>query len=219
FQGGRVAIGQFTARPPDAWFPDSGPTRGFLVVFPRLAVRIAHAGAPWVVADPTRVMFYNLAQEYRRARVAPEGDRCEWFAFHPEDVADAVRPFDAAVADRPARPFAFVWGPGTAALYARQRAIFASVRAADPVRVEEAALDVLRRAVALSYRRPPRDVAGARDRDLAAAVQEHLATRFTQRLTLADLARAAGCSAFHLRRAFRRATRGRLHAYIDALRL
>src|SRR5262249_8774584 len=91
--------------------------------------------------------------------------------------------------------------------------------AADPVRVEEAALAGLRRAVALSYRRPPRDVAGARDRDLAAAVQEHLATRFTQRLTLADLARAAGCSAFHLCRAFRRATGGRLHAYIDALRL
>jgi AraC-like DNA-binding protein len=219
FQGTRVAIGQFVARPSDAWFRDSGPTRGFLVVFPRLAVRIAHAGLAWTIADPTRVMFYNRDQEYRRAEVAPEGDRCEWFSFHPDDVAAAVRPFDAAVADRPTRPFAFAWGPGTARLYALQRAIFSAARSADPLRIEETSLDVLRTAVALSYRGRTPARAGARDRELAAAVQELAGNRFCEKLSLAELARAAGCSAFHLCRAFRRATGQRIHAYIDALRL
>jgi AraC-like DNA-binding protein len=221
FRGTRTAIGHFVARPADAWFADSGPARGYLVVFPRLAVRIAHAGGPSVVADPTRVMFYNLDQAYRRAPVAPAGDVADWFAFRADDVASAVAAFDARAADRGDRPFAFAWGPGSAELYARQRKLFAAARAADPLRVEEAALDVLHRAVALSYRgraptRPrPRD----RDIDLAAAAQEHVATRFCDKLGLADLAGAVGCSAFHLCRAFRRATGQRVHAYVDALRL
>ena len=124
FRGDRVAMGRFRAATSAPWFRDSGPARGYLLVFPRTAVRITHAGRAPVVADPTRVMFYNLGQEYLRERVSPEGDRCDWFSFRAEDIADAIRPLDPSVEARVDAPFAIVDGPTDATTYASQRVLF-----------------------------------------------------------------------------------------------
>ena len=68
--GARVRIGQFRARREDPWFANSGPTQGYLVVFPRTVVKITHAGGKPIVADPSRIMFYNAGQEYLREAIA-----------------------------------------------------------------------------------------------------------------------------------------------------
>ena len=110
-RGDRVHVGAFHARPDDPRFSDSGPAQGHLVVFPRTAVGVAHAGRRAFVADPTRVVFYNRGQQYRRTVVEPSGDRCDWFAFAANDVADAIRTHDPTVVERPDAPFTFASAP------------------------------------------------------------------------------------------------------------
>jgi AraC-like DNA-binding protein len=220
-----VRVGKFRARPTDALFANSGPTRACLIVFPRTSVRIRHAGRPSVVADPTRVIFYNAGQEYTRAPVSPLGDLCDWLAFDEADVADALAPFDPGAHDRIDAPFVLTHGPGDPETYLLQRRVFvhASSGAPDALIVEEASLRVLARVVANAHAtkgeaRPPTPVR-ARHAALANALRERLGLRFTERVALGALARAFGVSAFHLCRVFRRETGHTIHGYLTALRL
>lgn len=197
-------------------------------MFPRTAVRITHAGRAPVVADPTRVMFYNLGQEYSRDGVSPEGDRCDWFSFRAADVADAIRPFDASVEARVDRPFAATDGPSDAMTYASQRLLFDHVAGGGPVHelmVEEACMLLLDRVVAGAYAsrgarvRAPGERAARTHRIVAESVKELVATRFADALRLDDVAAAVGASPFHVARIFRRETGGTIHAHVNALRL
>ncbi len=63
---------------------DTGPIRGFLMVFPRTSVIIQHAGHPPVRGGSRRaVILYNRGQEYTRRALSERGDECEWFALLP----------------------------------------------------------------------------------------------------------------------------------------
>lgn len=243
FFGSRVRVGKFRARPTDGDFANTGPTRACLVVFPRTAVRIRHAGHAPIVADPTSVVFYNDGQEYERALVSPEGDACEWIAFQEDDVVAAHARFDPRAVDRPERPFALTHAPADARVLALGRVIHREARAlsgalandargrevtsvvrADGVVVEEAAMHVLSRVVAAAYeargvhaRATP--ATRARHVELADAARAEIARRFTDRVALGDVARALGVSAFHLCRVFRRETGHTVHGYLDALRV
>ena len=229
--GARVRIGQFRARCEDPWFENSGPTQGYLVVFPRTVVKITHAGGKPIVADPSRIMFYNAGQEYLREAIAPRGDACEWFAFRAEDVADAVSAHDPSVrarSDRIDRPFTFSDGPADGRSYALQRAVLerAARGAEDPLAIEEAAFAILARAVDAAYAArlgAIRDARSAKARrahaDLADDVKKYVATRFTEALSLDRIAAAASSSPFHVCRVFRRETGLTVHAYVSTLRL
>jgi hypothetical protein len=140
-----VRIGRFRCGTRHPLFRDSGPTRGWLVVFPRTSVWITHAGREPVLCDASRAVLYNAGQEYLRAAVSDDGDRCEWFSFDPRVVAEAHAVFDPAAVDRVERPFAAVSAPVDAATYALQRRVFEHVArgqaeggAIDPLFVEEA---------------------------------------------------------------------------------
>lgn len=220
-------MGRFRAATSAPWFTDSGPARGYLVVFPRTAVRITHAGRSPVVADRTRAMFYNLGQEYRRERLSSDGDRCEWFSFRPEDVAEAIRRFDPGVEERIDRPFGTIDGPSDALTYASQRVLFEHAAAGDAhaLMVEETCMLLLDRVVANAYAsrgtiaRAPGEQARRAHRAVADAVKELLATRFAEALCLDDIACAVGASSFHVARVFRSETGGTIHAHVHALRL
>jgi AraC-like DNA-binding protein len=225
YVGERIRVGKFRAHPTDELFTNSGPTRACLLVFPRTAVRIRHAGKPSVVADPTRVMFYNAGQEYTRAAISPIGDSCDWLAFDEADVAEAIARFDPSAADRPLAPFARTHGPSDPHTYALQRLVHenASSGAPDALFVEEAALSVLARVVrnahAHAVETRPATPSRARHARLANAARERLALEFTGRVSVVQLARALEVSVFHLCRVFRRETGHSIHAYVTALRL
>jgi AraC-like DNA-binding protein len=207
FATGRVRIGRFRRHPSEPDFRATGPTGHTLVVFPRLPVRIAQAGRNGVVADPTVVMLYNQGQDYERGMISPDGDRCDWFAFRGEDVADALGDVD------PQKPFAHPCIPVRSGLVARERTLFAAASGArDPLEIEEAALELLARVF-----EPPRPVPAWRE--LADAAQERLARLYPRPLRLADLARGLGCSPFHLCRVFRASTGRTVHQHLTALRL
>ena len=95
-----------------------------MIVFPRLAVRIAQAGKRAVVADPTQVMLYDGGQEYSRAAVSPDRDRCDWFAF---EAAEALRPSGARWS--PPERFVQPSAPAPALLVLRARRLFFAAQA------------------------------------------------------------------------------------------
>src|SRR4051812_7192515 len=116
----RVAMGRFRCSTHHPRFRNSGPAGGTLVVFPRTNVWIQHAGGAPILADANRAMLYNDGQEYRRAASSSDGDRCEWFAFDPALVAEALAAHEPAARDRPERPFRAACAPIDARTYALQ---------------------------------------------------------------------------------------------------
>ncbi|MFG0276294.1 MAG: helix-turn-helix transcriptional regulator [Phycisphaerales bacterium] len=224
----RVRIGSFRCPVWHPRFHESGPVGGHLVVFPRTSVVITQAGSEPVVADPNTAMLYNRAQEYRRDRLHAWGDRCEFFAFDPGVVVEAVRALEPRVDERADRPFRFGHAPADARVYLLQRAAVEHATHApspDALFLEETALEVLQAIVAAAHRargvRPSRrraDTAKAH-RDLAEGARSLLAERWNESLALEDIAEALHTSPYHLCRVFRRETGSTIHAYLDQLRV
>jgi AraC family transcriptional regulator len=216
---GAVRIGAFRCHPEHPSFADSGPARDFCFVFPRTAVEIRHEHERPFVANPNVVTFYNRGQEYRRAAVSAEGDRCDWFAIDPEIARDVVRAFDPRVDDRPERPFRLTRGESDHATYLAQRELFDAIEcgAVDGLEVEERVVRLLESVLRLSYRRAPDRAAGSRD--AVAHVERVLSQHWDQALRLRDLASEAGVSMYHLCRTFRQETGRTLHQYRTALRV
>jgi AraC-like DNA-binding protein len=197
-----------------------------LFVFPRDSVWIQHDGGEPFVADMNTVTYYNAGQHYRRRPLSAWGDRCEWFAFTPEIVGEALAVYEPAAADRLDRPFVFSHGPADADSYLQQRLVFTHVtHEYDPdcLYVEETMLSVLGRVSAHAYQRrgschrvPARRRTG---RDVVEHARDFIARQFHRDLSLAHVAEAVGTSVFHLSRVFHARTGFSLHQYRNQLRL
>lgn len=231
FRTARIRVGTFRMRSFEPGFHDTGPVDDTQFVFPRQGVEITYAGRGTVIADPNVVMFYNKDQEYRRVALNPDGDRCEWFAIDRGIAEESVARFDPAVRGRPGRPFDLTHGPCEPRLYVLQRRITEALREGaahvDPVRVEEATIALLDRAVEDAHRaRGIRPVKQPRTREttashraLAERVRATLAARWDDRWTLGDLADCVDSSPYHLARVFRAQTGRTIHSYLTDLRL
>lgn len=209
-------------------FNDTGPTGGYLLVFPRTSVYIEQAGHRPVVADPNVIMYYNRGQYYRRRKLSERGDKCEYFAFSPDVIVDAVRPYDPDVYDRHSQPFTFTHGPSNAALYLVQRLVVTHILKhdrPDPLYIEETMLGVLHSAIAHTYtvrdedEEPAYDETEAAHAEIVHAVKAYIAAHFGESLTLDEIAAAVHASPYHLCRVFRRQTGVTIHHYLNQMRL
>jgi AraC family transcriptional regulator len=207
-------------------FPDSGPTRNHVFVFPRRAVWLRHDGERPFLADSSVVTLYNRGQGYSRRPASPAGDDCEWFAVEPGVLRDAIRGLDPQVDDRPTRPFRHAFGPCPDRVYLTQRLLFDRLgrdEPADPAFVEEAVLgllsDVLLAAYAFWGGRGRRLEESSRHQETVEHVRCLLGQRLDEPLRLVAIARAVDVSVFHLCRVFHALTGTTLHAYRGRLRL
>lgn len=221
-----VRVGRWRCPAENPIFLDSGPTPEALFVFPREGVWIQHAGSDPFVADANTVTYYNEGQVYTRHKLSVRGDHCEWFAVAPGAIAETLAAHEPAAADRPDRPFRFTHGPNDPDNYLRQRLVFRHVsreRKPDRLFVEEAVLAILGDVTRLAYDRQSaprvRRVGQRRDVDLVQAAREVIARRFTENLSLSEVAREVDSSVFHLARVFKARTGLSLHAYRNQLRL
>ncbi|MEJ2599737.1 MAG: helix-turn-helix transcriptional regulator [Anaerolineales bacterium] len=227
YEGNLLRIGSFRCSTEDPDFNDSGPTLAHLVVFPRTSVSITSAGSEPVIADPNIVMFYNRGQEYRREAISERGDHCEWYAFHPQILLDALRTYDPEVEDHDERPFQLDSGPSNSNTYLQQRLVFRHIAEEphpDTLYVEETMLCVLQHILDDAYRvRRHQRRRGMRQpkhyEEITRAVQQLLATRFQEHLTLEDIAAEINYSPYHLARIFRQQTGQTIHAYLNQIRL
>ena len=220
FAGDLIEIGRWRLPASHPRFRDSGPARGYLVVFPRTSAWIQHAGDRAFVADPNVVTLYNRHQEYTRRPIAAVGDWCDYYALNPVALRQMVAAWDRDAAEAPHRILRFTHAPSDAEAYLAQRRVYRHVRVngrPDSLFVEETMVGVVARLLRLAYRQRP--AVSSSQRDLVEHAREILARRFSTRFSLAELAGEAGASVFHLCRVFRSGTGTTLHAYRNQLRL
>jgi AraC family transcriptional regulator len=224
FESGLVRIGAFRCNPDHVSFHDSGPARNFCFVFPRTAVQIQHEHESAFVANPNVVTFYNRGQAYLRSPISPDGDRCDWFGADRNIVLDVVRALDPDVEARPEMPFRFTHGWSDSSTYLLQRRFFERVaRGAllETLQIEEFVIFLLERVARSVYRSLPRHPTGitSRQRDIVRHAELIISNNWGERLTLGNISREVGTSAYHLCRLFRRLTGTTLHQYRQKLHL
>lgn len=225
FRSPAAAIGRFRCPVHHPSFRDTGPIHDAVVVFPRTSVWIRHEGRAAFVADPNVVTIYNRGQRYERRPIAPDGDRCDWFAVSEELAREVAGRANPAAADSPERPFAFERAPSTMALYARQRRLMRRIElgAASTLEAEEEVLGIVSSVLALAGGATPAAArsaeAGRRRRDLAEAARAELVRTAGENRSVGEIARAVEASPFHLCRVFREQTGQTLHGYRVHLRL
>ena len=219
FSSGLVRIGSFRCAPDHPLFNETGPTETHVMVFPRTSVWITQEDRPPFVGEPTHAALYNAGHAFVRRPISPEGDRSDWFGLAPALLCEVFAEIESAAVDADAVRFTAgqAYAPGE--LYRRQRTVFEYVRRidnADVLAVEEVAIAILR--ALLGGTRRLADTERPRQRQLVEQARAHLA-QSSRRESLADVARALGCSVFHLCRVFRAHTGSSLHAYRRRLRV
>lgn len=225
YKGTFFSIGQFRRGPKHSHFGGPHQIGGTLIVFPRTSVMITHAEKVPVVADPNTVMFYNDGQIYSREKLSDQGDLCEWFAFDPRLVTDAIRSFDIHVDDHPMKPFQFSHGPSDTNSYLWQRLMVDHILAnpqPDHLFLEETTMWILHRVIENKYRQRginPVKANHSLEREVVEAIQQVLAVRFEQNPSLEQIAAELNYSPFHLCRIFRKHTGQSIRQYLNQLRL
>lgn len=220
FDGALVKMGRWRLPVAHPRFHDSGPARGYLVVFPRTSTWIQHEGGRPFVADPSVATLYNAHQRYTRRPIAAVGDCCEFVVLAPEVLRPIVARLDPASADAPERLLKHTHAPISSTVYLRQRQVYRHVRTSpvpDALFVEETMVRAVSHVLGGAYRTAHQVSDG--QRDLVEHVREVIARRFTTALTLSALSDAAGTSVFHLCRVFKAATGITLHQYVTQVRL
>ena len=228
FNSPLLQIGLFRCNCSYPHFTNTGPVPNHLLVFPRTSVCIQHVGNLPIMATPNVVMFYNKNQAYHRYPVSPQGDWCEWFAFQPQVIIDAVSLYEPAVGDGPDTPFSFTHGPSDPHSYLGQRAIVEHICLPPPpdvMYVEATALTILEKTLDYVYgirgqqAQPQSDKTKQAHQALVYEAQSKLATHFQEPLSLANIAAQLHTSVYHLCRIFRRYTGYTLQQYLDQIRL
>jgi AraC family transcriptional regulator len=178
------------------------------------------------MASPNLVTFYNAGQVFRRQRVGPEGDECDWYWIEPSTLRQVLAQHDPPAADGD-RPFRFAWGPTDPRTYLEQRRAFlhaATAERPDRLYLEETMIWILHRIVASALasqggRQRPGPASRRRHALLAEGAKTLLTLRAAEPLDLTSLARELDCSPFHLCHVFRRQTGFTLSEFQHQIRL
>lgn len=200
------------------------------IVFPRRGVFCRHFDSRRdAVADPNHVLFFRRGEPYSVSHPADGGDDCTVIALSRSAASEIASARDPRAGERPDAPFPAAAAPSGPRLHlAQSRLVRAARRGDDPLAIEERLLATAALAFAAAGDRDPKGARRRRrarestrraHRDLAFAVKALLASRFRERLSLADVAWAVHSSPFHLARVFRRETGSSIHRYLDRIRL
>jgi AraC family transcriptional regulator len=177
-----------------------------------------------VVADPTVSTIYNPGQEYTRAELSADGDRCDWLAVSPAIALAIAETLDSRAQDRPDKPFTRELAPVDARLYLAQRRFFTKLERGDvdPFEAEEKIVAFVATVLRNAYGSTCRNLARLDEdtqRDLVQRARAEIAKSVTEHVTLDLLASRLGVSVFHLCRIFRERTGTTMHKYRLELRL
>jgi AraC-like DNA-binding protein len=221
FDSPMLRMGSFRCPVTHAAFETAGDIDTFHVCFPRTAVWLEYENAPRFVADASRATLYNPRQNFRRARISPEGDQTDWIAFEDCLVRDVVAQFSPGDAESE-RPFRFGVADICQSVYMAQRALFNEAEGIpkDRLQVEERAVAILFSVLANAYAaQSSRPRTTPRTQQLVEQAREVILESLRENLGVADIAARLDVSAFHLCRVFRASTGMTLHAYRRDMRL
>jgi len=228
FQAPDLVLGEFCCLPGDpAWGrANRTATDGPLIAVPRTSVWIRQEGRPEIVADQTRAVLYPAGQPYRRALVAPDGDRCSYIGLSHALAADAASGLDPRADDPATYRFPFAAAPIDSDEYLLHETIRrrVAIDSYDHGEVREALYSIVARVVERGYgaqigdrfRRPSTYRAHA---EVVDAVRVLLGRELGARISLDGLAASVNLSPFHLSRVFREQAGFSVHGYRVTARL
>jgi AraC family transcriptional regulator len=212
YRGDAITLYEWCCRGEDHGSPREECSDAYEVIVPRRGVFVFEIGGHRVFADPSRAAFLHPGEVYRTHHPLPGGDAGSVFRLGAATAAALMG--DGAATRVPACGAAL--DGGTYWLHRR-----ATRELRDPC-VERLELDEL----ALAFVRACLAQAGCRARstsgsalEYARRVQEVIAARYREPLTLAEVARAVEASPFHLSRLVKAATGLSIHRMIVRRRL
>lgn len=169
------------------------------------------------VVEPMHVLCVNAGDVFRPVRRAPGLDRRTRINLSAAAVRELV---GEARGERPRFPARAALLTARAALAHHRLLQHAAVATRDELAVHALALELAAHALGAGAPGQARPAAVSRQvREAVRAVQESLARRFAEPLTLAELAAEVALSPWHLSRGFRAAVGVGLHRYRTRLRL
>jgi len=131
YQGPAGGIGEFRCPAGSrAWEQENRIGDMATIAFARRAVGIAQSREDAVVATANEAMLYNAHQAYRRRLIDAGGDRCEFFVFRPQLMAEIVGAHDARAGEDVERPLRWSSARASAGVYTGQRVLYHHVKAA-----------------------------------------------------------------------------------------
>lgn len=228
FSWSSVTVGAFDCWPDDTrWRSVNCVDEGHVIAFPGTPVEITQDGHHPAVTDANQVVLYNRDQTYRRRLVAGIGDHCTYLVVAPDLLEELAWSASVPMADPYRRPFADAVLPLGRREHLEHRLIVRHITESDgrdQLEIQERLVRLVRRAALRGQPgRAPRcrrRASTAREhRRIVEAARELLALDLDRPVTLDQLARQIGTSAFHLSRVFRERSGTSLHAYRDELRL
>ena len=223
-----IIIGDYRCRVHGCGRGREETSKGHDFALPRSGMFVKHVRGEDVVAEPNTVLFFNADEPYQVSHPGGPSDRCTTFAASPQTLLDALARRDPSVADHPDRPFARSHAACDGALFLAHRTLLSRAASgeADSVELDERAFDVLDRVAAaasaqpsIRLRRRVRADTLVAHREVVQAAKLAMAARFSQRLTLEEIAVEACSSPYHLSRVFRSLVGASLHAHLRRLRL
>lgn len=214
-------IGRFRCPPDHRFFPDSGPARNHIFVFPRTTVRIQREDQPPFVSTPQNLNFYNRGQAYTRNAVSPEGDHCDYFAVDPAMLVESMRAYDATAGERADQPFDTAAAPLPTEIFVQERTLAdrLSARLAEDFETDEEVIWLVDAIARSLGKRGPRVKPTPRSREIVEHAKEVLAKAMDHSVSIEEIARSADASVYHLCKVFRQQTGMTMTRYRMQLRL
>jgi AraC family transcriptional regulator len=204
---------------------EPNPTHGIVLV--RKGVFQRKQQGETLVADANHVLFFNAGEPYRYSHPLPGGDECTILVVDGHRALELVGRHAPRDAERPETPFRLGHGLASPLAARTHYELLALMRKGAPkLALEDVVTELADEAVGAAYRtrgvRAPKESASTcarrRRHDLVQAAKLAVNERLESLPTLGELARAFGCSPFHLSRTFHRTAGLSLRAYVGRLR-
>jgi AraC-like DNA-binding protein len=200
------------------------------IVFVRRGVFVRSQEGESIVADASRVLFFNPQQPYRISHPIAGGDDCTILTISPTLALEVVARHAPRAAEKSScLPFPLSHAPAALNAWRMHYEILASVRTGTDLVLEELLLSVIHRIVGASHgndsgnrrrgiSRQGRQRTARRHRELANAAVVAINRDLARPPSLRELAGGLGCSPYHLSRVFREMMGESLRAYLATAR-
>lgn len=204
---------------------EPNPTHGIVLVRKGVFRRMQERET--LVADANHVLFFNAGLPYRYSHPLPGGDHCTILAVDGQRALELVARYAPRDAERPEKPFRIGHGLSSPrAVQLQYELLGLARRGASALALEDVVAELADEAVGAAYRtrgvrvpsESPSSSARHRRRDLVEAAKLAVNERSASPPSLGELARALGCSPFHLSRTFHRTAGLSLRRYVARLR-
>ena len=216
FESSDVTMGTFLVRPDDSDYGTAGQLLGRPhIVFPCSPVEIVRPSGR-LATDRSVAVVYPDGEEYQRGVVSPEGDRCIWLSFN----SDLYRETFGDLLDLHAGPPHVPTSRQAYALAVSLQEYCSSSQSLESLLVEELMLRLLDELAEAREKMTTGRIKATSDPGSALAyVQELIAVRYRDKLSLKTISQLLGWSEFHLCREFRKHRGRTIHQFRTELRM